>query len=279
MQPTDGKHHKIRIFAHTQRFDNETPSPPAAALRRHGGLGPEPRPERRTLPARTDGLPDRFARKRPRAARAPAQHAQHRGRARHHVPPAQQPLRDDAPLPHAEHGRAVVRPRLLAHADRGARQAAAAALRRLHLLTQAGLLDPAGIRGLRRRGAAQRKHEHRARRHRLLRAQRPLEHRLRPDQDQGQPRAHQLVERPAVRRPQHRQQPVQPRPRLRYLRRVQHARGRRVQPLGQRFRHAGRGPQLGFDGQRRHDLHGASGALPAGTLLGEGRPAGGRFRP
>ena len=54
---------------------------------------------------------------------------------------------------------------------------------------------------------------------------RQVEHRVRPDQDQGQPGAHQLVERPAVRRPQHRQQRVQPRPRLRVLRRIQHASG------------------------------------------------------
>lgn len=56
-----------------------------------------------------------------------------------------------------------------------------------------------------------------------------------PDQDQGQPGAHQLVERPAVHRPEHRQQRIQSRPRLRILRRIQHASGRGVQPLGQRL--------------------------------------------
>ena len=152
------------------------------------------------------------------AARTAAHDAQHRDRQGHHLPAAEQVVLDDAALPHAEHGGALVRPRLLAHADRGARQAAAPALRRLHLLAQAGLLHPARIHSLRHQGAAQRQHEHRPRRNRLLRTQRTLEHRLRTDENQGQPRPRQLVECPAVRRPQHRQQRIQPRPRLRILR-------------------------------------------------------------
>lgn len=126
--------------------------------------------------------------------------------------------------------------------------------------------------------AAQRQYEHRPRRNRLLRPESQVEHRVRADQDQGQPGAHQLFERPAIRRPQHRQQRVQPRPRFRVLRRIQHARGRGLQPLGQRFGDAGRRPQLGQFVQRRARLHGTAGALPAGAVQVERRRDGGGFR-
>ena len=98
-----------------------------------------------------------------------------------------------------------------------------------------------------------------------------MEHRIRTDQDQGQPRPDQLVERPAIRRPQHRQQRVQPRPRLRILRRVQPRPHPGVRPGVQGFGDARRRPQLGLHRQRRTRLHGTSGTLPAGALLGQRR--------
>lgn len=228
----------------TERYDEKIPDPaPADRLlvagrgtgEAAGPCGAETQPPHRNHRGRFDR----------RTAGTAAQHAQHRDRQGHHLPAQKRLVRTDDALPHAEPSGAVVRRRLHAHQDRSPRQTAAAALRRLHLFAQTGLLGPAGIHLLRHRAAARRRHEHRARRHRLLRAQRHLEHRLRADQDQGQPRADQLVERPAIRRPEHRQQRIQPRPRLRVLRRIQHAPRRGLQPLGKRLRHAGRRPQLG----------------------------------
>lgn len=139
-----------------------------------------------------------------------AQHAEPRGRKGNHVPSPKRLVRTDDAFPHAEPRGPLVRPRLLAHRDRSPRQATPSPLRRIHLFAQTGLLDPARIHRIRRRNTAQRQHEHHSRCHRLLCSQRPVEHRIRTDQDQGQPGPHQLVECPAVRRPQHREQPVQP---------------------------------------------------------------------
>ena len=220
----------------------------------------------------------RFARQRRRTAGTPAQHAQPRSGQGHHVPPQKQLVFADHALPHAEHGGTVVRQGFHAHQNRRASKTPAAAFRRTHLLSETGLLHTTGLHLVRYRTAAQRQHEHRPRRHRLLCAQPQMEHRVRPDQDQGQPGAHQLVERPAVHRPEHRQQRIQSRPRLRILRRIQHASGRGVQPLGQRLRNAGRRPQLGQFGDRRSGLHGTSGTLSAGTVQIERRRARRRLR-
>ena len=220
----------------------------------------------------------RFARRRTRTVGARTQHAQPRSRQGHHVPPQKQLVLADDALPDAEHGGTLVRQGFHAHENRCAGQAPAPALRRVHLFPETGLFGSAGIHLLRHGTAAQRQYEHRPRRNRLLRPQPQVEHRVRADQDQGQPGAHQLFERPAIRRPQHRQQRVQPRPRFRVLRRIQHARGRGIQPLGQRFGDAGRRPQLGQFVQWRARLHGTSGDLPAGAVQVERRRDGGRFR-
>ena len=55
---------------------------------------------------------------------------------------------------------------------------------------ETGLFGSAGIHLLRHGTAAQRQYEHCARRNRLLRPQPQVEHRVRADQDQGQPGAH-----------------------------------------------------------------------------------------
>ena len=132
----------------------------------------------------------RFARRRTRTVGARTQHAQPRSRQGHHVPSQKQLVLTDDALPDAEHGGTLVRQGFHAHENRCAGQAPAPALRRVHLFPETGLFGSAGIHLLRHGTAAQRQYEHCARRNRLLRPQPQVEHRVRADQDQGQPGAH-----------------------------------------------------------------------------------------